>query len=175
MAGCVNGTATLITNEYPQALYLHCASHCLNLAVVKSLKVTSVHNMMNVVERVYYFLLHIQNEKEHLKTLYLRTQPSSTIHKLKDLCRTKWVRQIDALSVFCSLYQATVVCMESICNDGPGLWTADTLTDARSLQFAITTTDFLCGLVITNSCLQYLYALTVSLQAETIDIVGAVK
>ena len=72
MAGCVNGTATLITNEYPQALYLHCVSHCLNLAVVKSLKVTSVHNMMNVVERVYYFLLHIQNDKEHLKTLYLR-------------------------------------------------------------------------------------------------------
>ena len=55
MGGCVNGTATLVTNEYPQALYLHCASHCLNLAVVKSLKVTSVHNMMNVVERVYYF------------------------------------------------------------------------------------------------------------------------
>ena len=55
MAGCVNGTATLVTNEYPQALYLHCASHCLNLAVVKSLKVTSVHNMMNVLERVYYF------------------------------------------------------------------------------------------------------------------------
>ena len=69
MAGCVNGTATLITNEYPQALYLHCASHCLNLAVVKSFKVTSVHNMMNVVERVYHFLLHIQNDEEHLETL----------------------------------------------------------------------------------------------------------
>ena len=72
MAGCVNGTGTLVTNEYPQALYLHCASHCLNLAVVKSLKVTSVHNMMNVVEGLLFFLLHIQNDKEHLKTLYLR-------------------------------------------------------------------------------------------------------
>ena len=30
MAECVNGTATLITNEYPQALYLHCASRDAN-------------------------------------------------------------------------------------------------------------------------------------------------
>ena len=28
----------LICKEYPLALYLHCASHCLNLAVVKSLE-----------------------------------------------------------------------------------------------------------------------------------------
>ena len=74
-----------------------------------------------------------------------------------------------------SLYQATVVCMESTCNDVPGLWTADTLSDARSLQLAITTSDFLRGLVITNSCLQYQHILTVNLQAETIDIVSALK
>ena len=33
MAGLVNGVASLITVEYPLTLYLHCASHCLNLAV----------------------------------------------------------------------------------------------------------------------------------------------
>ena len=72
MARCVNGTAILITNEYIQALYLHCASYCLNLAIVKSLKVTSVHNMMNVVESVYHFFAAHPNDKDHLKTLYLR-------------------------------------------------------------------------------------------------------
>ena len=82
---------------------------------------------------------------------------------------------MDALYVFCSLYQATVVCRESICNDGQGLWTADTVTNARSLQLGVTTTDFLCTLVMTNLCLQYLHALTVNLQAETIDIVSAIK
>ena len=130
---------------------------------------------MNVVESIYHFFAAYPKRQRAFEDSISETQPSSTIHKLKDLCRTRWIQRIDALSVFCSLYQATVVCMESICNDGPGLWTADTLTDARSLQFAITSTDFLCGLVITNSCLQYLYALTVNLQAETIDIVGAVK
>ena len=44
MAGSVNGTAALISAQYPLALYLHCASHCLNLTVVKSLQITSVRN-----------------------------------------------------------------------------------------------------------------------------------
>ena len=55
MAGSVNGTAALIASDYPLAIYLHCTSHCLNLAVVKSLQITSVHNMMGVVESVFHF------------------------------------------------------------------------------------------------------------------------
>ena len=55
MAGSVNGAAALITAQYPLALYFHCTSHCLNLTVVNSVQVTSVHNMMCVVERVYQF------------------------------------------------------------------------------------------------------------------------
>ena len=37
MAGKTKGAAALISSQYPLALYLHCASHTLNLAVVKSL------------------------------------------------------------------------------------------------------------------------------------------
>ena len=38
LRGSVNGTAALIAAQYALALYIHCASHCLNLAVQKSLK-----------------------------------------------------------------------------------------------------------------------------------------
>ena len=65
--------------------------------------------------------------------------------------------------------------MEGICSDGPKLWSSDSLTDARSLQLAITTTDFISSLVITNSCLKYIQALMTNLQAEAKDIVEAVK
>ncbi len=37
MSGATRGAAAIIKEQYPLALYLHCASHCLNLAVVKSL------------------------------------------------------------------------------------------------------------------------------------------
>ena len=45
----------------------------------------------------------------------------------------------------------------------------------RSLQLAMTTTDFICTVVITNSCLKYLQAFTSSLQAEAKDIVTTVN
>ena len=90
-------------------------------------------------------------------------QPESAVFKLKDLCRTRWVQRIDALNVFQSLHPSIVACMKGICSDGQGLWSADSVTDARSLQLAITTTDFLCALDITNSCLKNLQALTSNL------------
>ena len=175
MAGSVNGTAALITQRYPLALYLHCASHCLNLAVVRSLEITSVRNMMGVVGRIYQFFAAHPKRQRALKKAISDTQPASTVHKLKDMCRTRWVQRIDAIHIFQSLHQSTVACMEAICTVGPGLWRPDSLTDARSLQLAITTTDFLCALVITNSCLKYLQALTSNLQAEAKDIVAGVK
>lgn len=174
MAGSVNGTAALIAADYPLALYIHCASHCLNLAVVSSLQVTSVRNMMGVVGRAYQFFAAHPKRQRALEKAVSDTQPASSVHKLKDLCRTRWVQRMDAMEVFCSLHQSTVACMESICDDGPSLWSPDALTDARSLLLAISTTDFLSALVITNCCLKYLQALTSNLQAEAKDIVAAV-
>ena len=67
MAGSVNGTAALITADYPLALYFHCASHCLNLAVVSLLQVIIVRNMMGVVGRAYQFFAATPNNKGHLR------------------------------------------------------------------------------------------------------------
>lgn len=172
MAGSVNGTAALISAQYPLALYIHCASHCLNLAVDRSLQITSIKNMMGIIERVYqFFAAHPKRQT----ALEKATHPSSNIHKLKNVCRTRWIQRIDAIQVFKSLHQSIVACMESICNDGRGLWSQDSLTDARSLQLAMTTTDVICSVVITNACLTYLQALTSSLQAEAKDIIAAVS
>ena len=49
MAGRVRGTAALISAQYPLALYLHCASHALNLAVVKSLQVPEISGSLSVL------------------------------------------------------------------------------------------------------------------------------
>ena len=65
--------------------------------------------------------------------------------------------------------------MESISSEGSSKWSRDSLTDSCTLLLAITTTDFLSALVITNACLGYLLALTRSLQAEAKDIIQAVS
>ena len=145
MAGVVNGTAAIITAQYPLALYMHCASHCLNLTVVKSFEVTSVRNMMGVVGRVYQFFAVYPKRQEALEKSISDCQPSSSVHKLKDMCRTRWIQRIDTIEIFCKLYQSIVECMENICNAHSGLWNADAITDAKGLLLAITTHIFLRG------------------------------
>ena len=137
MAGSVRGTAALITAKYPLALYFHCASHCLNLAVVKSLQVTSVRNMIGVVDKTSKFFDAHPKRQKALEKAITSTQPESSVLKLKDLCRTRWVQRIDTLSTFQSLLPSIVLCMETICSEGPTLWSSDSITDARSLQLAI--------------------------------------
>ena len=49
MSGKTNGAAARISSQFPLALYVHCASHCLNLAVVSSLEEASIRNMIGIV------------------------------------------------------------------------------------------------------------------------------
>ena len=65
--------------------------------------------------------------------------------------------------------------MENICSEGPSLWSQSALTDASGLELAITTTNFISALVITNQALHYLQSLTISLQGESKDIITAVN
>lgn len=38
MSGATRGAATIITNDYPMAVYTHCKAHILNLSLVKACK-----------------------------------------------------------------------------------------------------------------------------------------
>lgn len=175
MAGKTNGVAAIISAEYPLALYTHCASHSLNLAVVKSLEVQSVRNMIGVVNRVSLFFHAHPKRQRKLEEAINTTTATSSVHKLKDMCRTRWVERIDALQRFKALFSSIVSCFEAISFEGSALWSADSLTDTSTLLVAITKTEFVSALVIMSNSLNCLLPLTKSLQAESKDIVKAVQ
>ena len=52
MAGRVKGAASRITAKYPKAIYTHCASHRLNLCVVKCCSISEVNNVMQVADKI---------------------------------------------------------------------------------------------------------------------------
>lgn len=175
MSGRINGTAALIYSKHPLALYLHYASHSLNLAVMKSLDNTDVRNMIGVVNRVSIFFSAHPKRQKKLEDSISHTQPESTIKKLKDLCRTRWIERIDALERFKLLLTSIVHCFECISAEGSQKWSRDSLTDSSTLLLAITTTQFITALMITSSSLNYFLSLTRSLQSEAKDIVQAVS
>ena len=175
MSGKTNGAAARISSQFPLALYVHCASHCLNLTVVSSLEEVSIRNMIGVVNQVSIFFSAHPKRQKKLEEVIENTQPESSVHKLKDLCRTRWIERIDALNRFQQLHSSLVACMENIRTEGTRNWSPDSVTDASTLLLAMTTTDFISALVITTACLKYLLGLTRSLQAEAKDIVQAVS
>ncbi len=175
MSGKTNGAAARISSQYPLALYTHCTSHCLNLAVVASFEEVSVRNMIGVVNRVSVFFFAHPKRQNKLEEAIQNTQPESKVVKLKNLCRTRWIERINALDRIKNLHSSIVACFESISSEGSRMWSPDSVTDASTLLQAIITTEFLSALVITNGCLQYLRGLTISLQEEAKDIVQAVS
>ena len=118
-----------------------------------------------------FFAVHPKRQRAFETAIY-QTQPSSSSQKLKDMCRTRWIQRNDAADVFKRLFPSIAACLDNISNEGSGLWSADSLTDAKALYLAITTTEFVSALVITNSCRKYIQSLTSSLQAEAKDIVA---
>ena len=175
MSGKTNGAAARISSKYRLALYTHCASHCLNLAVVASLEEVSVRNMIGVVNRLSVFFFAHPKRQKKLEEAIHNTQPESNAQKLKDVCRTRWIERIDALDRVKKLHSSIVACFERISFEGSRMWSPESVTDASTLLLAITTTDFISALIITHGCLQYLRGLTTSLQAEAKDIVQAVS
>ncbi|XP_019859751.1 PREDICTED: uncharacterized protein LOC100638670 [Amphimedon queenslandica] len=126
MSGSLKGTAALIFKDHPLALYLHCASHNLNLAVVKCLDERSISNMIGTVEKVSIFFSAHPKRQRKLEDSIDNTLPAGTlpsrVKKLKDLCRTRWVERIDALDWFWKLLPCLVSCFEAISNEGSSKW-----------------------------------------------------
>lgn len=54
MLGKTNGVQALVRNHSPDAVYVHCKAHCLNLAIVHSCKEPVVRTMMATVQEIAF-------------------------------------------------------------------------------------------------------------------------
>ena len=90
MAGSVYGTAA---SQYPLAIYLH---------TVSTLQVTG-NNKYQKHDGCRWESVPVLC-CTHLEKAFSDCQPSSTAHKLKDMCCTRWVQRIDTIELFKSLH-----------------------------------------------------------------------
>ena len=56
MAGHLSGVQTCIRDKYPRAIFVHCASHCLNLVVNDQSKVPIIRNTCAAIREIIHFL-----------------------------------------------------------------------------------------------------------------------
>ena len=116
MAGKNKGTAVLIQEQYLLAVYTHRASHVLNLCIMEATSTASVRNMMNTLKEIYLFFH--SSAKRQLKLGEFIDETSNQKHKLKNLCKTRWVERHEALHTFAELYNVIVQTLEHISHGG---------------------------------------------------------
>ena len=85
-------------------LYTHCSYHRLNHAVVASCGEQSIPNLMTNIKEISYFFNLSVPRNNCLKEKILQFCPDSSKHKLKDVCRTRWVERIGGMNVFEDLF-----------------------------------------------------------------------
>jgi hypothetical protein len=95
MAGKFSGVGTRIQTEIPEAYYVHCYAHCLNLAVVKSCQLPIVCNTIDTVKDVSYAFHYSSKRTGRFKTMLQQADEEQLDaldgrRKIKGLCETRW-------------------------------------------------------------------------------------
>lgn len=113
MSGKFKGAQARVTEKYPTALYVHCVSHSLNLALSNAVDVISIRNSFGVIEKVYTFFNTPKRQiilNNHIKILV----PDVNRTRLVQLCPTRWVERHDSIIVFNQLLLPVVAALEEI-------------------------------------------------------------
>ena len=105
MAGRLSGCAAVIAEQYPNALFIHCSSHCLNLCVVAASKITSISNMWSTLLEISIFFKYSPKRQGKLESVIKDGDNNPTVTKLVDLCKTRWVARSTSLVTFEALYE----------------------------------------------------------------------
>nr|CAI5823580.1 unnamed protein product [Callosobruchus analis] len=92
MSGVFKGVQALIASRYNTALYVHCASHSLNLALSNASEVQAIRNCVGINEKVYAFFNTPKRQLVLQKNIEALL-PESQCYRLKQMCPTRWVQR----------------------------------------------------------------------------------
>ncbi|XP_063411620.1 zinc finger MYM-type protein 1-like [Mytilus trossulus] len=121
MSGRHNGVQALTRNHAPDAVYVHCKAHCLNLAIVHSCKEPVVRTMMATVQEIAfafeYSAKRLKAFSEELTGNAVVREAVDKQTKLKKLCETRWFSRSDALTTFKHAFPVVVDSLEHLRNN----------------------------------------------------------
>ena len=181
MAGKKSGCSTRITKENPKALYIHCASHELNLALCKSCKIPEITAMLDTLTQLGLFFQYSPKRSRRFEKAIAElsendSNDDSNIQfskkKLKTFCETRWVEKQTTLIDFNDLYEPILLCLEAISSLEVG-WDTKAVSSAYGLLKRITDSTFIASFQIVLNIFGYIKGLSTLLQGSSLDIIKA--
>ena len=175
MSGKCSGVQQRIREVAPEATYVHCYAHCLNLALVDSTKhVSDAADFFALMETLYVF---ISSAKVH--AVYTHQQsvlhPSKPIHQLQRLSDTRWACRYFAVEAVCTTYDAILATLQTIVDGDDrtkAIEATGILSQVRSFKFLIALVLFWRILFCTKSLSDQLQGISINM-AKAADLVNA--
>ena len=173
VSGHINGLLADILRINEKAVYTHCYSHRLNLAVAASCSIQYVRNILDQIKELFFFFNFSEPRQKMLDLSIENHAPNCLKRKLKNVCRTRWVEQITGLDDFEDLYVSIVFCLEFMNVNEGRVCNRQTSTKPSSFFKLIASFDFIATLVLTRSILDFTLPVTELLQRKEIDMADA--
>lgn len=127
MAGRFKRVQTIVRSKYPNAIYVHCAAHSLNLAVSTASGIKPIRYCLEVIEKGV-LINTIENSNN-----------APQVKQLKRLCPTRWIQRYDSVNDFSELFSFVLNALDIISD-----WKESTY--AEMLQRALKDSEFLISL-----------------------------
>ena len=193
MSSSMNGVQSKIREKYPNATYVHCRSHVLNLAIASGCRnVPSVRNLFDVVEKLTWFLSGSAKRKQLFlesaatsgaqgqQLLDLLTEDDegdstrairegSTRKVISGFCATRWTARVSTLSTLLAKYVTVLKTLEKIRDHSVG----DARSDSSSYIRLMEDSQFIVALITAQFVLSFLRGVTLTLQSPECNLVDA--
>ena len=171
MAGEWNGVQKHIHNVCPSAIYVHCASHSLNLCLVKAAEIPAIKACVTLMQSIAVFFSDSNKRLADLQKAIEENCPESSRTRLSKHCSTRWVEKQTAIQVFRDLYPAVVSSLQRISE-----WRDNGSGSGRAVIFLRSfDSDFHVSLQVLNVVLAVTKPLSSKLQGVTQDLAQAVN
>lgn len=188
MSGEQRGVQALIKEKNGLALYTHCHSHVLSLAIGQACSVQCLRNMIDTINEVFLFFSLSPKRQRFLERVLDVCAPENRIYKLKGLCKTRWTERHDCLETFHALYEFIFTAIHAMVEPGayPQIveaggdavtwsWDATTRTRAEGLKKTMQNGSSIISLSTLLYGLDPLKGLSTKLQKRDMDVVAAYK
>jgi hypothetical protein len=162
MSGHCRGVQARMKEMFPEATYVHCRCHNLNLAICDTCTIPLISNMYSIATKVLTFI------RSSPKRLQVYLEQSETT-RLKRFCPTRWTNHTESIHVLLENLHSILGTLDTLKGSTDNI----TKRDADSLSLSLCTFDFLVSMVMIEAPMQQLVPLCDSLQTEHCDLVKA--
>lgn len=191
MSSSRNGMRVKVAEKYPNATYVHCRSHVLNLVISSGCKaVRSIQNLFDNVRKLTWFL----NVGAKTKEIFLRTaaatddsellsalvacaaededesaktlEEGSKRQTVPKFCASCWSAKVTTLSALLAKYGSVLLALDEISSSSSG----DAKRHASAYSRLLQDSEFIVALTVSQFVLSFLAQVTKSLQAKSCNL-----